>query len=109
MSELLNFGFAHVCSCAPSRASQCDLLVQKGFKLQGSPRDLVPGHAGHVLWARPLLAMAGDRIVVRSVLLIMVESVQTIVASNHCLYPETTTEASQIQTARRAYGLGNRS
>ena len=82
-----------------------DVLVQKGFKLQGTARELLPTHADYAEWAAPLLAMAGDRIPVRSVLLITVATVQPIVAPSYWLFPDTTTEASQIEAARRVYGL----
>lgn len=82
-----------------------DVLVQKGFKLQGRARELLPGDADYTHWATPLLAMAGDRLPVRSVLLIKVEAVQPIVAPSYWLFPETTTEASQIEAARCTYGL----
>ena len=82
-----------------------DVLVQKGFKLQGCARELLPGDADYARWAAPVLAMAGDRIPVRSVLLIAVDAVQPIVAPSYWLFPETTTEASQIKAARRSYGL----
>jgi predicted pyridoxine 5'-phosphate oxidase superfamily flavin-nucleotide-binding protein len=83
-----------------------DVLVQKGFKLQGTARELLPTHADYAGWAAPVLAMAGDRIPVRSVLLIVVQSVQPIVAPSYWLFPESTTEASQIEAARRSYGFG---
>ncbi len=41
----------------------------------------------------------------RSVLLIDVQTAQPIVAPSDWLYPETTTEASQVEAAQRAYGL----
>ena len=82
-----------------------DVLVQKGFKLTGTARELLPAEADYAAWAAPLLAMAGDRIPVRSVLLITVQTVQPIVAPSYWLFPETTTEASQIEAARRSYGL----
>lgn len=82
-----------------------DVLLQKGFKLQGRARELLPGDADHADWAAPVLAMAGQRIPVRSVLLIAVDTVQPIVAPSYWLFPETTTEASQIEAARRSYGL----
>ena len=84
-----------------------DVLVQKGFKLQGTARELLPTHADYAGWAAPLLAMAGDRIPVRSVLLIKVQSVQPIVAPSYWLFPGTTTEASQIESARCSYGLSS--
>jgi len=82
-----------------------DVLVQKGFKLQGCARELLPGDADYARWAAPVLAMAGDRIPVRSVLLIVVDAVQPIVGPSYWLFPETTTEASQIEAAQRSYGL----
>ena len=82
-----------------------DVLVQKGFKLQGTARELLPGDADFAEWSAPLLVMAGDRIPLRSVLLIKVQSVQPIVAPSYWLFPGTTTEASQIEAARRVYGL----
>ena len=82
-----------------------DVLVQKGFKLTGTARELLPTDPEYPAWAAPLLAMAGERIPVRSVLLIEVDSVHTIVAPSYWLFPETTTEASQIENARRSYGL----
>jgi predicted pyridoxine 5'-phosphate oxidase superfamily flavin-nucleotide-binding protein len=84
-----------------------DVLVQKGFKLQGRARELLPDDADYAHWAAPVLAMAGDRIPVRSVLLIAVDVVQPIVAPSYWLFPETTTEASQIEAAQRTYGLGH--
>ena len=83
-----------------------DVLVQKGFKLQGRARELLPTDADYAHWAAPLLAMAGERIPVRSVLLMTVQSIQPIVAPSYWLFPDTTTEASQIEAARRSYGLG---
>ena len=82
-----------------------DVLVQKGFKLQGTARELLPTHADYAGWAAPLLAMAGDRIPVRSVLLITANSIQPIVAPSYWLFPEATTESSQIEAALRSYGL----
>jgi len=82
-----------------------DVLVQKGFKLTGTARELLPTHADYAGWAAPLLAMTGERIPVRRVLLITVQGVQPIVAPSYWLYPEVTTEASQIKAARRTYGL----
>lgn len=84
-----------------------DVLVQKGFKLQGTARELLPTHGNYAGWAAPLLVMAGDRIPVRSVSLIKVQSVQAIVAPSYWLFPKTTTEASQIEAARRSYGLSS--
>lgn len=82
-----------------------DVLVQKGFKLTGTARELLPADAGYAAWVAPLLAMTGDRIPVSSVLIIRVKSIHPIVAPSYWLYPETTTEASQIQAAQHRYGM----
>lgn len=82
-----------------------DVLVQKGFKLHGRARELVPGDTDYAHWAAPLLAKAGERIPVRSVMLITVDAMQPIVAPSYWLFPETTTEASQVEAARSSYGL----
>ena len=82
-----------------------DVLVQKGFKLTGTAQELLPTNAEYAGWAASLLAMTGDRIPLRSVLLITVQGVQPIVAPSYWLFPQTTTEATQIQAARRTYGL----
>jgi predicted pyridoxine 5'-phosphate oxidase superfamily flavin-nucleotide-binding protein len=82
-----------------------DVLVQKGFKLYGTARAVLPGDSDYSKWAAPLLLMTGDRFPVRSVMLISVQSAQPIVAPSYWLYPETTTEASQAAAARLAYGL----
>lgn len=84
-----------------------DVLVQKGFKLTGTARELLPADHDYADWAAPLLAMVGERIPVRSVLLITVHGVQPIVAPSYWLFPQTTTEAAQIEAARRTYGLGD--
>lgn len=82
-----------------------DVLVQKGFKLQGTARAVLPDDSDYSKWAAPLLLMTGDRFPVRSVLLISVQSAQPIMAPSYWLYPETTTEAAQAAAARLAYGL----
>jgi predicted pyridoxine 5'-phosphate oxidase superfamily flavin-nucleotide-binding protein len=82
-----------------------DVLVQKGFKLQGTALNVTPSDLDYANWARPLLLVTGDRFPVHSVVLIQVQSVQPIVAPSYCLYPDTTTEAGQVASARRAYGL----
>ena len=84
-----------------------DVLVEKGFKLTGTAREVLPADPEYLAWASPLLAITGDRIPVRSVLLITVQSVFAIVAPSYWLFPDTTTESSQIEAARRVYGLSS--
>ena len=82
-----------------------DVFVQKGFKLLGAAREVRVNDPEFSTWAAPLLAMVGQRFVIQSVLLIRVTAVTPIVAPSVRFYPEETTEASQIASAMRAYGL----
>ena len=56
-------------------------------------------------WAAPLREMAGDRFPIHGVFLVRATSVEAIIAPSYRLYPSETTEASQIQSALRAYGV----
>jgi hypothetical protein len=47
--------------------------------------------------------MVGQRFVIHSVLVIRVTSVPPIVAPSYRFYPDETTEASQVESAMRAY------
>ena len=80
-----------------------DVFVQKGFKLLGTARELRAADPEFATWAKPLLAMVGQRFVIHSVLVIRVTSVAPIVAPSYRFYPDETTEASQVESAMRAY------
>ena len=82
-----------------------DVFVQKGFKLMGTAREVRANDPEFATWAAPLLAMVGQRFVVQSVLLIRVTSVVPIVAPSYRFYPDDTTEASQVASAMRTYGV----
>jgi predicted pyridoxine 5'-phosphate oxidase superfamily flavin-nucleotide-binding protein len=82
-----------------------DVFVQKGFKLLGTAREVRAGNAEFATWAKPLLAMVGQRFVIRSVLVIRVTSVAPIEAPSYQFHPDQTTEASQVDAAMRAYGV----
>jgi predicted pyridoxine 5'-phosphate oxidase superfamily flavin-nucleotide-binding protein len=80
-----------------------DVFVQKGFKLLGTAREVRAGNAEFSTWAKPLLAMVGQRFTIQSVLVVHVKSVAAIVAPSYRFYPDDTTEASQVASAMRAY------
>jgi predicted pyridoxine 5'-phosphate oxidase superfamily flavin-nucleotide-binding protein len=79
--------------------------VQKGFKLAGTAREVGTADAEFATWAKPLLAMVGQRFTIQSVLLVHVKSVAAIVAPSYRFYPDDTTEASQVASAMRAYNV----
>ena len=80
-----------------------DVFVQKGFKLLGRAREVLADDPEFATWAKPLLAMVGQRFTIQSVLVIQVQSVAAIVAPSYRFYPDDTTEASQVASAMRAY------
>lgn len=80
-----------------------DVFVQKGFKLLGTAREVRAADPEFATWAKPLLAMVGQRFVIHNVLVIRVTSVAPIVAPSYRFYPDETTEASQVESAMRAY------
>lgn len=82
-----------------------DVFVQKGFKLMGAAHEVRADDPAFTRWATPLLAMVGQRFVIQSVLVIHVASVVPIVAPSYRFYPNETTEASQMASAMRTYGV----
>lgn len=82
-----------------------DVFVQKGFKLKGTAREVRGDDPAFAGWAEPLQAMVGERFAIRSVLVIRVASVAPIVAPSYRFFPDDTTEAAQVASAMRAYGV----
>ena len=82
-----------------------DIFVQKGFKIRGTAHIVTPEEDAYSQWAGPLEAKAGPRFPIRAVIVVAVQAVEPIVAPSYWLYPETTTEASQIEAAHRTYGV----
>jgi predicted pyridoxine 5'-phosphate oxidase superfamily flavin-nucleotide-binding protein len=90
----------------PVCLSFVDVFVQKGFKLIGTAREVRADNAEFSTWAKPLLAMVGQRFTIQSVLVVHVKSVSAIVAPSYRFYPDETTEASQVASAMRVYEVG---
>jgi predicted pyridoxine 5'-phosphate oxidase superfamily flavin-nucleotide-binding protein len=84
-----------------------DVFVQKGFKLLGRAREVRAADPEFSAWAAPLLAMVGQRFTIHSLLVIQVQSVAAIVAPSYRFYPDDTSEASQVASALRRYGMGS--
>jgi hypothetical protein len=82
-----------------------DVFVQKGFKLSGTAREVRAADPEFATWAKPLLAMVGQRFTIHSVLVIQVQSVAAILAPSYRFYPDETTEASQVASALQRYGM----
>ncbi len=80
-----------------------DIFVQKGWKVSGSARLLCRDDAGYARWVAPLTPMAGPRFTIHGVIVVQAQSVEPIIAPSYRLYPQETTEASQVVAALRAY------
>jgi predicted pyridoxine 5'-phosphate oxidase superfamily flavin-nucleotide-binding protein len=82
-----------------------DVSVQKGFKVLGEARLITPADTDYDRWSAPLITLAGPKIPIRAVLLVRATCVEPIVAPRYRLYPDSVTEASQVQAAMRRYGV----
>ena len=82
-----------------------DVFVQKGFKVLGTARNVGKQEAEFAKWAAPLLAMAGPRFPIHSVIVIRVTGSELSLAPSYRLYPQETSEPAQVASARRAYGV----
>jgi len=87
--------------------SMIDIFVQRGWKLQGHAQYVGAGDEVFQKYAQPLNALAGEKFKIQGVMLIRVEQAQRILAPSYRFYPDSTTEASQIASAMKAYGVGH--
>ena len=81
-----------------------DILVQKGFQIKGSAEIIEEIHPEFVEMEKVLLEMTGGNFPFKTITEITVEKVKPILAPRYLLYPETT-EADQIKSAKKTYGL----
>jgi predicted pyridoxine 5'-phosphate oxidase superfamily flavin-nucleotide-binding protein len=81
------------------------VFVQKGYKVLGTARNIVKQDADFSNWAAPLVAMAGPRFAIHSVIVVRASAFEPILAPSYRLYPDETTEQSQVASAMRAYGV----
>jgi predicted pyridoxine 5'-phosphate oxidase superfamily flavin-nucleotide-binding protein len=82
-----------------------DIFVQKGFKVAGVARYFSKSEPDYARWSQPLAKMAGPRFKIHGVFVIKATSCEPIVAPSYRLYPEETTEESQIDSAMCRYGV----
>ena len=82
-----------------------DVFIQKGYKLKGTARIIEKTDSSFSEKAKPLINLFTDQFPILSVIEITVNKVDTIQAPSYFLFPETTTEASQIAGALATYGV----
>ena len=81
-----------------------DVLVQKGYQLKGKATIVSKSDNIFNELAIDLLKMTGDKFPFNEIIKIEIESTKPIIAPKYILYPETT-EAEQIESAKKSYGL----
>jgi predicted pyridoxine 5'-phosphate oxidase superfamily flavin-nucleotide-binding protein len=81
-----------------------DILVQKGYQLKGVASIVEKGHSDFAAMEQKLLLMTGGLFPFSTITQIKIEQAKAIIAPRYLLYPDTT-EAQQIESARRTYGL----
>jgi len=105
---------AHIASPISVRNIECnpkvcvsmiDIFVQKGWKLQGHAKYVLANDEMFPKYVQPLNALAGEKFKIQGVMLVRVEQAHRILAPSYRFYPDSTTEASQIASAMKAYGV----
>ncbi len=106
IADIASPGSVRNLACNPAVClSFIDVFVQKGFKLRGSATVFASTDPNFSSWATPLTAMTGGRFPLRGVIVVEVHAVEAIVAPSYRLFPGEVTEASQIESAMRRYGV----
>ena len=81
-----------------------DILIQKGFQVKGKAEIIGKDELGFVEMEAKLTTMTEGKFPYSTITKITIEQVKPIIAPKYILYPHTT-EAEQIESAKRAYGL----
>lgn len=81
-----------------------DILVQKGFQIKGKARIVEKGHKEFSAMEYILTEMTEGKFPFATITEINVELIKPIIAPKYILYPETT-EAEQIESAKKTYGF----
>ncbi|MEM9849989.1 MAG: pyridoxamine 5'-phosphate oxidase family protein [Bacteroidota bacterium] len=82
-----------------------DVLVQKGFQLKGKATIVEKSDTAFAPMEAKLLEMTKGRFPFATITKIRVESAKPIVAPSYVFYPKDTTEAQQIENARKIYQI----
>lgn len=81
-----------------------DILVQKGFQLKGKATILTKLDYDFSAMEAELLKLTEGKFPFLEIIKIDINSSKPIIAPKYLLYPETT-EAEQIESAKKAYGF----
>ncbi|MET2985315.1 pyridoxamine 5'-phosphate oxidase family protein [Aureibaculum conchae] len=81
-----------------------DILIQKGFQIKGKAKICKKTDANFLAMEKILVKMTGGNFPFSTITEITVSQVKPIIAPKYMLYPKTT-EAAQIESAKKAYGI----
>lgn len=81
-----------------------DILVQKGYQLKGNAVVVKKDDPGFADLEKPLLDITQGKYPFASIIKVKVTTAKSIIAPSYILFPDTT-EDSQIESARKSYGL----
>ena len=82
-----------------------EIFKQKGFKLGGIAYNLIEGDEDYEEKVALLRHLGGDGFPIKGVIQIEITSVSPIIAPSYWLYPDQTTESSQIEQSLKTYGV----
>jgi len=81
-----------------------DILVQKGFKINGTAEVIDQAHPDFSNMENVLLKMTEGKFPFKTIIAITIKKAKPIIAPRYLFYPKTTEEA-QIKSAKEAYGI----
>ena len=82
-----------------------DVFTQKGFKVLGDATVIRPGDPRFASLGALLLPKTQGKFPIHAAILVRVTAVEPILAPSYRLFPDETTEASQVASAMRTYGV----
>lgn len=82
-----------------------DVFTQKGFKVLGEATVVRPNDTGFASLEAVLLPKTQGKFPIHAAILVRATGVEAIVAPSYRLFPDSTTEASQVANAMRTYGV----
>lgn len=85
-----------------------DVFAQKGVKVTGTATEFQSHETGYRRWQRLLEPLTGERFRVNSVFVVKIKKLEALLAPSYQIYPQETTEESQVQSALRTYGVERR-
>lgn len=82
-----------------------EVFKQKGFKIKGTATYIVSGDALFDDYHARLRTLGGERFPILGVIEVTIDRVDGIVAPSYWMFPDETTEDSQIKSAMQSYGV----